>query len=367
MALKLYNTLTRKKESFKPLSDKEVKMYSCGPTVYNYAHIGNLRTYVFNDLLKRILIFLGYKVNHVMNLTDVDDKTIKGSLKEKMPLKKFTEKYTKIFFDDLHQLNIIDPTHTLKATETIDEMVDLIKTLMKKGYAYKTNDGIYFSISKFKGYGKLAQLDKIKEKDKQERVKNDEYEKENAQDFALWKFWNGDDGDVFWNTEIGKGRPGWHIECSAMSMKVFGPCLDIHTGAVDLIFPHHTNEIAQSEAATGKPFVKYWLHGGFLTMNEGKMSKSIGNVVYLQTLIDQGFKPLDYRYMCLTAQYRMPLSFNPDILISAKNSYDRLKKIISEIKDDGKTNEKYLKEFSKAVEDDLNLSLIHISEPTRPY
>lgn len=353
MVLKIYNTLTRKKETFKPIKEGEVKFYSCGPTVYNYAHIGNLRTYVFNDIVKRGLQFLGYKVNHVMNLTDVDDKTIKGSRKENASLKEFTEKYTKIFFDDLHQLNIIDPDYKLKATESIKEMVDLIKVLIKKGYAYKTNDGIYFSISKFKNYGKLAQLEKIT--DKKERVKNDEYDKENAQDFALWKFWTEDDGNVFWDTEIGKGRPGWHIECSAMSMKIFGPSLDIHTGAVDLIFPHHTNEIAQSEAATGKKFVKYWMHGGFLTMNEGKMSKSLGNVIYLKNLIEMGFKPLDYRYMCLTAQYRMPLSFNQETLVSAKNSYERLKNICSELKDDGKENKKYLKDFQKAVEDDFNM------------
>lgn len=356
MALKLYNTLSRKKEIFKPLKAGEVSLYSCGPTVYNYAHIGNLRTYIFNDLLKRSLEFLGYNVKQEMNITDVDDKTIKGSKKEGIKIKEFTEKYTKIFFDDLHALNILDPEFIIKATDSIQDMVDLIKILLKKGYAYKTEDGIYFSISKFKKYGKLAQLEKIK--DRKERVKNDEYDKENAQDFALWKFWTEDDGDVYWDTEIGKGRPGWHIECSAMSMKVFGPSLDIHTGAVDLIFPHHTNEIAQSEAATGKPFVKYWMHGGFLTMSEGKMSKSLGNVVYLKTLIEKGYKPLDYRYMCLTSQYRMPLAFNEETMNSAKNSYSRLKNIIKEVKekDDGeKENEKYLSEFKKALEDDLNM------------
>jgi len=350
--LKLYNTLTRKKQVFKPIKEGEVKVYSCGPTVYNYAHIGNLRTYVFNDLLIRTLKFLGYNTTQVMNLTDVDDKTIRGSVKENLSLKEFTEKYTKIFFDDLHELNINDPDHILKATQSIPEMISLIEILMKKGYAYKTNDGIYFSISKFKNYGKLAQLEKIK--DRKERVKNDEYDKENAHDFALWKFWTEEDGNVFWDAEIGKGRPGWHIECSAMSMKIFGPSLDIHTGAVDLIFPHHTNEIAQSEAATGKKFVNYWMHAGFLTMPEGKMSKSIGNVVYLRNLQEQGFKPLDYRYMCLTTQYRMPLSFSQEALVSAKNSYNRLKNIIAEIKDDGKTNEKYLNQFKKALEDDLN-------------
>jgi len=353
MTLKLYNTLTRKKEIFKPIKKGEAHIYSCGPTVYNYAHIGNLRTYIFNDLLVRSLKFLGYKTQQAMNLTDVDDKTIKGSKKEGITLKELTEKYTKIFFDDLHELNITKPDLVIKATHSINEMVKLVQDLMKKGYAYKTEDGIYFSISKSKSYGKLAQLDKIKSK--KARVKNDEYDKENAQDFALWKFWTPEDGDIFWETEIGKGRPGWHIECSAMSMKEFGPSLDIHTGAIDLIFPHHTNEIAQSEAATGKKFVSYWLHGGFLTMGEGKMSKSLGNVIYLRNLIEQGFKPLDYRYLCLSTHYRMPLSFNEESLISAKNSYQRLKNIASELKDDKKKNEKYLEEFTKALEDDLNM------------
>ncbi len=353
MVLKLYNTLGRKKQTFKPINDGKVGMYSCGPTVYNYAHIGNFRTYLLNDLIKRSFRFLGYQVNHVMNITDVDDKTIKGSIREGISLKAFTEKYTKIFFDDFDLLNIERPTHVLKATETIPEMVSIIKNLMKKGYAYKADDGIYFSISKFKNYGKLAQL--TKSKDQKARVKNDEYDKENAQDFALWKFWSESDGQVFWETEIGKGRPGWHIECSAMSSKILGNHFDIHTGAVDLIFPHHTNEIAQSECASGEKFVNYWVHGGFLTMPEGKMSKSIGNVVYIKTLTEQGYKPLDYRYMCLTTQYRMPLTFSEDSLQSAKASLSRLKNICSNLEDDRKENKKYLSEFKKAIEDDLNM------------
>lgn len=351
--LTLYNTLTRKKEEFKPLQKGKASMYSCGPTAYNYAHIGNLRTYVFNDILKRALEFSGYKVEHVMNVTDVDDKTIKASQKEKISLKELTRKYEKIFFDDLDKLNIIKPNHILRATESINDMVKLIKILMEKGYAYKTSDGIYFSISKFKDYGKLAQLEKIKKT--KERIKGDEYDKENARDFALWKFYTKEDGDVFWNTEIGKGRPGWHIECSAMSMKILGKTIDIHIGATDLIFPHHTNEIAQSEAATGKQFVKYWLHGGFLTMKEGKMSKSLGNVLYLKDLLEKNFLPLHYRYLCMTTHYRSPLLFSMENLESAKNSYERLKNIISEIKNDNKTNKKYLDEFEKAINDDLDM------------
>ncbi|MEI7719269.1 MAG: cysteine--tRNA ligase [archaeon] len=353
MVLKLYNTLGRKKQTFKPIHEGKVGMYSCGPTVYNYAHIGNFRTYILNDLIKRSFRFLGYDVNHVMNLTDVDDKTIKGSVREGVSLKSFTEKYTKIFFEDFDLLNIERPTHVLKATETIPEMVSIIKILMKKGYAYKAEDGIYFSISKFKDYGKLAQL--AKTKDMQARVKNDEYDKENAQDFALWKFWTEADGNVFWETEIGKGRPGWHIECSAMSSKILGNHFDIHTGAVDLIFPHHTNEIAQSECSSGEKFVNYWVHGGFLTMPEGKMSKSIGNVVYIKTLTEKGYKPMDYRYMCLTTQYRMPLTFSEDSLQSAKASLSRLKNICLALIDDKKENKKYLSEFKKAIEDDLNM------------
>jgi len=353
MALKVYNTLTRKKQEFKPIKEGYVGMYSCGPTVYNYAHIGNLRTYIFNDFLKKSLEFLGYKVNHVMNITDVDDKTIKGSQKEKVSLEEFTKKYERIFFNDLNALNIKKPNHIIHATESITDMVNLIKKLIKKGYAYKAEDGIYFSIDKFKNYGKLANLKK--NNSLKERIKNDEYDKENMRDFALWKFYTKEDGNVYWDTEIGKGGPGWHIECSAMSMKILGESFDIHTGAVDLIFPHHTNEIAQSEAATGKLFVKYWLHGGFLTMKEGKMSKSLGNVVYLANIEKKGFYPLDYRYMCLTAHYRSPLIFTIENLESARNSYQRLKNIISEIRDDKKTNKNSLEEFKKAIEDDLNI------------
>ncbi len=351
--LKVYNSLTRKKENFKPVHKNYVGIYSCGPTVYNYAHIGNLRTYLFNDVLKRSLKFLGYNVKHVMNITDVDDKTIKTSQKEKLSLKEFTRKYEKIFFEDLKELNIEKPDYVLRATETIKEMIDLIQELIEKGYAYKTTDGIYFSISKDKDYGALAQLKKIK--DTKERIKSDEYDKENPHDFALWKFYSKEDGDVFWNAPFGKGRPGWHIECSAMSMKILGAPIDIHTGAIDLIFPHHTNEIAQSESATGKKFVNYWMHGGFLNMKEGKMSKSVGNILILKSLKESGFHPLDYRYLVLQTHYRSPLQFSIENIESAKNSRMRLKNIIDGIEDDGELNEKYLKEFTKAVEDDLDM------------
>jgi cysteinyl-tRNA synthetase len=351
--LKLYNTLTRKKETFKPLEKGKAGMYSCGPTVYNYAHIGNLRNYVFNDILKRVLLYNKFRVLQVMNMTDVDDKTIKKSKEENTSLKELTRKYEDAFLRDLKELNILMPEIKSRATEHIKEMVELIKKLLEKGYAYKADDGIYFSVSKFKNYGNLANLEKRKAG--KSRIKNDEYDKENIQDFALWKFWTEDDGEIFWETEIGKGRPGWHIECSAMSMKYLGETFDIHTGAIDLIFPHHTNEIAQSEAATGKKFVNYWIHGGFLTMKEGKMAKSLGNAYYLKDLKEKGYSALDYRYLLLTSHYRSPLLFSFENLESAKNSLDRLKNIIQELEDDGKENKTYLEEFGKAINDDLDM------------
>ena len=258
-----------------------------------------------------------------------------------------------MFFQDLNSLNVIKPNFILRATENISEMVELIEKLMEKGYAYKSNDGIYFSVKKFKGYGKIANLGKVRET--KSRILNDEYDKKNIRDFSLWKFYTKDDGDVFWKTNLGKGRPGWHIECSAMSMKILGAPIDIHTGGADLIFPHHTNEIAQSEAATGKKFVDYWMHGGMLAMSGGKMSKSLGNINTLRDLKNKGFSPLNFRYLCLTTHYRKPLDFDFDNLKSAKNSYERLKNIIAEFKDDKKENKIYLKKFEEAINDDLNI------------
>ena len=252
----------------------------------------------------------------------------------------------------MNEVNIIKP-EILRATDNIKEMISLIKKLLQKNYAYKSEDGIYFSISKFKKYGKLAQLKKIKQS--QERIRNDEYDKNNIHDFSLWKFYTKEDGDVFWSAEFGKGRPGWHIECSAMSMKILGEHFDIHTGATDLIFPHHTNEIAQSESATGKKFVNYWMHGGFLTMKGGKMSKSLGNILTMKDLKEKGFSGLDYRYFCLTGHYRKPMEFSIENLEAAKNSLQRLKKNVLGLKDDKKTNKKYLAEFEKAINDDLNM------------
>jgi len=367
--IKFYNTLTRKVEVFRPLRDKEVGFYSCGPTVYSFAHIGNFRSFVFYDLLKRYLKYKGFKVKHVMNITDVDDKTIRDSKKEGVSLKEFTERYTKHFLDDLQTMNIQMPDFMPKATEHIDNMVKLVKTLIDKGYAYKAEDNsIYFNISKFKEYGKLSHLD-INNLKAGVRINNDEYTKENVQDFALWKAHTEEDGNVFWETEIGKGRPGWHIECSAMSMKYLGETFDIHTGGIDLVFPHHENEIAQSEAATGKPFVRYWLHSEFLLVNGKKMSKSLGNFYTLRDILNMGYPPMAIRYLLLSTHYKQQLNFTFDALQSAENSVERIYDFtrnlleVIERKEKGKLGsevkeliKKTKKEFEKFMDNDLKIS-----------
>ena len=361
--LKLFNTLTRKKEIFKPIKKNEVKMYSCGLTVYNYGHIGNYRAFVASDIFKRYLEYLNFKVKKIVNITDVDDKTIKGSIGEKKSLNDFTEKYTEAFLADEKMLNIEKSFKYPKATEHIDEMVKLIEGLLKKGFAYKTEDGIYFDIKKFKSYGKLSGV-KLENLKKNVRVNNDEYDKENAQDFALWKFYDKDDGDVFWDVKIGKGRPGWHIECSAMSSKYLGKHFDIHTGGIDLVFPHHENEIAQSEAGNNEKFVNYWVHNEWMMVEGKKMSKSLGNYYTVRDIIEKGFSPLALRYFYLTGHYRSQVNFTLDNLKNAENSLDRLKRIISSLSEDNKdsknaensknANKSYLKEFEKTMDDDLN-------------
>ncbi|MBW2965872.1 cysteine--tRNA ligase [Candidatus Woesearchaeota archaeon] len=366
MALNLYNTLTRKKEELKPLHDKEVRMYSCGPTVYNFVHIGNLRSFMFVDILRRYIKYKGYKLKHVMNITDVDDKTIRDSKKQGKTLKEFTQFYTKAFLEDLKTLNIEKAEIMPKATEEIKVMVELVKKLLDKGYAYEAEDGIYFRISKFKNYGKLARLDlKQLQAGASGRVRADEYDKADVHDFVLWKFWDKDDGDVFWETEIGKGRPGWHIECSIMSSKYLGQPFDIHTGGVDLIFPHHTNEIAQSEAAEGKQFVKFWIHNDHLIVNGKKMSKSLGNFYTLRDLLDKGYDPKAIRYELLGAHYRQKLDFREDNLNKIPDTlqkfYDFLDKL-DEIKEGdnnpsvSKLIEKAKKGFEKEMDNDLNIS-----------
>ena len=305
--MKVYNSLSRKIENFKALEREKVTMYTCGPTVYNYVHIGNLRTFIFYDTVKRAFKLNNYKVKHVMNITDVDDKTIRGAIESKVSLKEYTEMYTKYFIEDLNKLNMDMDTRITKATDNIDEMQKIIVKLVKEGYAYEAQDGIYFNISKFKNYGKLSgmKVDGI-----YSRIKNDQYDKENASDFALWKYWDVNDGETYWKGELKKGRPGWHIECSAMSMKYLGKTIDIHCGAVDLIFPHHENEIAQSESYSKQKFVNYWLHAEHLLVNNQKMSKSLNNFYTLRDLESQGFNPLSFRLMVIDSHYRNKLDFN---------------------------------------------------------
>ncbi len=373
----LYNTLTRKKEEFKPeykfLEDK-VGFYTCGPTVYNFAHIGNLRSFAAADLLKRTLEYFGYKVFHVMNITDVDDKTIKGSKEEGVSLKEFTEKYTSFFIDDLNSLSIKLPDVMPKATEHIDVMVSMIKKMLDKGYAYKAEDGIYFSIKKFEKYGNLAHLNlKTLKSGASKRVLSDEYDKKNPQDFALWKFYVEEDGSVFWDTEIGKGRPGWHIECSAMSTKYLGETFDLHSGGIDLIFPHHTNEIAQSESvcescSLNDNFVNYWFHIEHLLVDGRKMSKSLGNFYTLRDIVNKGFNPLALRLLLISTHYRQPLNFTFKLLeekekelLSYTEFYLYLKNILDKKNVFGNINIEeeinvVIEEFDSSLSDDLNVS-----------
>jgi len=364
MAIKLYNTLTRKKEEFIPLKPNQAGIYACGPTVYNYAHIGNLRTYVFEDTLRRMFQYNGFSLSHVMNITDVDDKTIRDSRKEGVSLKQLTERYTDYFFEDFRSLNIQRPDVVCKATEHIPEMIDLVQRLSDKGYAYKSGDGAtYFNIAKFAGYGKLSGIDLAGLK-AGARVASDEYEKESLSDFALWKAWEPKDGEVFWDSPFGKGRPGWHIECSAMSTKYLGETFDIHVGAVDLIFPHHENEIAQTEAATGKPWVRCWMHAEHLLVDGGKMSKSLNNFFRVMDLKEKGYHPLAYRYFCFTGHYRSQLNFTWESLTAAQRALENLKAEISKLiateheKLGSSVDEKisgWKDKFLSAINDDLNL------------
>lgn len=309
--LKLFNTLTHRLEEFRSIEEGKVGLYSCGPTVYNYVHLGNLRAYVFIDFFKRYLSWRGYQVRHVMNITDVDDKTIRDSRQAGQTLKEFTEHYTALFLQDLEAVNIRLPDVMPKATEHITEMVNIIKKLLETGHAYRQGDSVYFKISTSGHYGELAQLAgrELKENADHRLNQSDEYEKENVNDFVLWKGWKPEDGDVFWETEIGKGRPGWHIECTAMSMKYLGETFDVHGGGEDLVFPHHTNEIAQSEAYSGKKFVNYWLHNAHLLIEGKKMSKSLGNFFTLRDLQERGYLPILVRIVLLKVHYRQNLNF----------------------------------------------------------
>ncbi|MEK6945919.1 MAG: cysteine--tRNA ligase [Nanoarchaeota archaeon] len=361
--LKLYNTLTRKKENFKPLKDHEVGIYSCGPTVYWYQHIGNMRGYLCWDILKRVLKFNGFKIKHVINVTDVghltsdadegEDKMENAAKREGKTAKEISEYYFNIFLDDLKKVNFLMPDVWPKATGHIQEQIDLIRVLEKKGYTYKTSDGIYFDTSKFKDYKKLARL-RVEKLKAGKRIEIGQ--KKNKTDFALWKF-SETPGlrQQEWQSPWGLGYPGWHIECSAMSSKYLGEQFDIHTGGQEHIPVHHTNEIAQSEAVFGKkPWVKYWLHNAWLLFGGEKMSKSQGDMYTISVLEGIGYSAMDFRYLCLNSHYRKPLNFTMKNLDKAKETYKRIKNIIYGIKDDEKTNQKYLKDFEKAINNDLN-------------
>jgi cysteinyl-tRNA synthetase len=361
--LRLHNTLTGAKEELRTIEDSVVRLYTCGPTVYDYAHIGNFRTFVFQDLLRRYLAYRGYRIIHVMNITDVDDRIIQNAREQGISLKDYTEKYTNAFFEDSRTLRIDLPELMPRATAHIPEMIALIKRLEEKGYTYRKDGSIYFSISRFAGYGKLSKAD-FSGIQPGARVDTDKYDKENARDFALWKA--PKEGEDFWETEIGPGRPGWHIECSAMSMKYLGETFDIHCGGADLVFPHHENEIAQSEAATGKPFVHYWLHPEFLIVEGEKMSKSLGNQFTLRDLLAKGPAPEAIRYLLLSVHYRRQLNFTWDGLHQAEASLQRLEDFalrMSEIADEsplgaevGGEVARARERFVEAMDDDLNTS-----------
>jgi cysteinyl-tRNA synthetase len=384
MGLKLFNTLSRSVQEFTPLDQarKKVGMYCCGPTVYDFAHIGNWRTFVFADLVRRWLEFNGHAVTHVMNITDVEDKIIKGVREAKTSLRDFTGKYEAAFLEDLKTLNCREPHHKPRATEHIPEIIALIEKLVARGVAYKTADGsVYFSIEKYRGcgcnYGQLIKLN-FDEMRSGQRVASDEYDKESVADFALWKAREPEDGDVFWPSPFGEGRPGWHIECSAMSIKSLGETFDLHLGGEDLKFPHHEDEIAQSEGATGKPFVKYWMHGAFLLVEGKKMSKSLGNFFTLRDLLAKGFTGREIRYLLLTAHYRETFNFTFEGLQGARTALARIDECLGKLRElaaaeDERTkkikqepwrrpghwqmsNAKVVEGFTAGLDDDLNIS-----------
>ncbi|MFZ5364601.1 MAG: cysteine--tRNA ligase [Patescibacteria group bacterium] len=366
MKLQLFNTLTRKKEKFKPMRwwRRSVSMYICGPTVYDYAHIGNFRSYVFADTLKRVLVYNRYQVRQVINITDVghltgdadfgEDKIAKKAAAERKTAWQVAEFYTEAFKSDFIKLNCTEPMVWAKATDHIKAMIDLVKKLEAKSFTYQTSDGVYFDTSKLKDYGKLARLD-IAGLEAGKRI--DLGEKKNPTDFALWKFSPKDKKrDMEWNSPWGVGFPGWHIECSAMSMKYLGKTLDIHTGGIDHIPVHHSNEIAQSEAATEKQFVNYWIHNNFILMNNEKMAKSVGNITTIKDLHAKGFEPLDYRYLLLGTHYRKELNFTFEALEAAQNAHKKLKRdFLSWGENSGQVLTAWQEKFHQAINDDINM------------
>jgi cysteinyl-tRNA synthetase len=359
--IQFHNTLTDRTELFVPQVPGEVRAYTCGPTVYDFAHIGNFRTFVFQDVLRRYLKSRGYRVIQVMNLTDVDDRIIQKSAAAGVSIREYTEKYIQAYLDDRQALNLEPPEFIARATEHIDDMVELIQRLTAKGFTYTSEGSTYFRISELPDYGKLSKID-VAGMQTGARVDMDRYDKANARDFALWKA--PKPREHFWETPIGPGRPGWHIECSAMAMKYLGETLDIHSGGVDLTFPHHENEIAQSEAATGKPFARYWLHAEHLLVDQEKMSKSMGNFATLRELFAHGHKPSSVRFLLASVPYRRQLNFTPESLQGAASSVERLRTFAARIRS-GKFPEgaspamaeraaKALEEFDRGLADDLN-------------
>jgi cysteinyl-tRNA synthetase len=361
MALRFYNTLTQELEPFHPQKDNTVRMYTCGPTVYNFVHIGNFRTFTFQDLLRRWLRYRGFALNHVMNVTDVDDKIIINAAKENKTLEEYTAVYTKAFFEDAAALRLEQPEHVAAATKHISEMVGAIEMLEAKGATYTSDGSTYFRISAFPGYGKLSHND-FSGIRAGARVDVDEYDKADARDFVLWKGRKGD--EPFWPTPFGDGRPGWHIECSAMAMSYLGETLDIHAGGVDLVFPHHENEIAQSEAITGKPFAKFWLHSEHLQIESQKMSKSLGNFYTLRDLLDMDYAPESIRYLLASVPYRKKLNFTFEGLRAAQKSIERIRdfelRISSAALPAGRNqviaarSAEAIGQFEAAMDDDLN-------------
>jgi cysteinyl-tRNA synthetase len=362
MALRFYNTLSQQVEEFYPAHDNTVRMYTCGPTVYDYAHIGNFRTFTFVDILRKWLRSSGFQLDHVMNITDVDDKIIRNATAQQKSLEDYTAIYTQAFLDDCQKLRLEKPEHLTKATEHIGEMVEAIDRLGRSNHTYISDGSVYFKISTFPGYGKLSHND-FSGNIAGARVDVDSYEKADARDFALWKA--PKEGERFWETAIGPGRPGWHIECSVMAIKYLGETLDIHAGGVDLVFPHHENEIAQSESLTGKPFSRFWLHSEFLLVEGQKMSKSLGNYFTLRDLLDQrGYQPEAIRYLLASVPYRKQLNFTFDGLKSASTAIDRLRNFKLRVETDplqGGTNEQLTtrtaqacKAFTDGMNDDLN-------------